>query len=305
MTYKNPHLHMRWLSIAVRFILDDVDEFVERMRQHHPEMVLFARVLHFSGSARDAPYIGIPVRFWRDVRHYKEDPYLAGGLLPQGLALRIPWPEERNSDDPERLIGGRLRRAYEDGRPTFRRFGRTVYLSTGLRDDIAFANREAIAEITGVSLGDVPEIRFFTHGLATMTFEILHDADDPDMVNFVALVRHCLRGLGASSQASYDVLTGEPMEIFRTLPHSKRLLQRCALEDHLYAGPSCQMGNRVFFSGPAPTLLKSIRATHGLEYGRKTDPNAVPKYERLALYRRHLANKVQRLPDAVTNGLRV
>ena len=302
MTYKNPHLHMRWLSIAARFILDDVDEFVERMRRHHPEMVLFARVLHFSGSAHDAPYVGIPVRFWRDVRHYKEDPYLAGGLLPQGLALRVPWPEERNSDDPERLIGGRSRKAYEDGRPAFRRFGRTVYLSTGLRDDVAFANREAIAEITGVHLREVPEIRFFTHGLATMTFEILHDADDPDMVNFVSLVRHCLRGLGASSEASYDVLTREPRHTFKTLPYSKRLLQRCALEDDLYSGPSCQIGNRIYFSGPAPKLLKSLRLAHGLPYGRETDPSAVPKYDRIASHRDPVARPL-RMPDAVTYGL--
>lgn len=300
MTYSNPHLRMRWTDIAGRFFLDDVDEFVERMRQHHPEMVLFARSVHFRPILNRESYVDVPIKLWEDARHYDEDPYLAGGLPACGLALRIPWPEDLAGGEIEQLVGGnRQRKLYEDNRETFRRFGRTVYFSTGMSEEIAVANREVIAEITGVPLGKVPEIRFLKHHRNRIGFEVLHDADDPDMVAFVALVRHCLRGLGATTACAYDVLTGEPVHTFNMLSESKRWLRRCALEEHLYSGPASQMGNRVLFTGPAPLTLKKWRLEAGLAYGRNTDPKLIKKLDRAAMRKLFHEGLDKRLPDEI------
>lgn len=302
MTYSNPHLRMRWTEIAARLLLDDVDEFVERMRQHHPEMVLFARSMHFRPIVRGDEYADAPVRFWENTRHYDEDPWLAGGLPAGGLALRVPWPEDFTGTDPRRLIGGRHRKAYEDGRAAYRRFGRTVYFSVGVSEEIAFANREVIAEITGVPLSAVPPVRFRKHRMTRLGFEILHDSEDPDLVDFVRLVRHCLRGLGTTVSGAYDVITGEPVFASDTLSESKRWMKRCALEEHLYHGPSCRTGDRVLFSGPAPAALKKWRLEAGLPYGRKTGPESIEKFDRMGLVARHQAGLDFRLPDSIEHG---
>jgi hypothetical protein len=299
MTYSNPHLRIRWTDIAVRFFLDDVEEFVERMRQRYPEMVLFARSMHFRPATKPESYVNLPIKLWNDARHYDEDPYLEGGMPACGIALRVPWPEDIIAGDLERLIGGRQRKAYEDDRVAYRRFGRTVYFGTGMNEEIVCANREAIAEITGAPLGIVPEIRFLKHHMSRVGFEILYDIDDPDMAAFVAIVRQCLRGLGATTACSYDVLTGEPVHSFGVLPESKRWLRRCAQEEHLYSGPASQMGNRVLFMGPPPLMLKKWRLEVGLPYGRKTDPKTVKKLDRIGLRKLHHEGLDRRLPDAV------
>lgn len=302
MTYTNPHLNMRWMNMATRLLLDDVDEFVERIRQHHPEMVLFARSMHFRPISEADKYPGAPVKFWESVRHYDEDPYLAGRLPACGLALRIPWPEDFSSNDPEQLIGGRWRKAYTDDRATYRRFGRVVYFGAGVSEEIAFANREVIADIARVPLNAVPPIRFLKHSLTRLAFEILHDSADKDLVDFVRLVRHCLRGLSVTGAGAYDVMTREPIYTHDVLSESKRWMKRCALEEHLYCGPACRTGRRVLFTGPTPMALKKWRVEACLSYGRSTDPKQIRKLDTKALRARYQAGLDMRLPSSIEKG---
>lgn len=299
MTYFNPHLRMRWTDIPARFLFEDVDEFVERMRQLYPDMVLFARSMHFRPPSEADKYLTVPIKFWQNAGHYREDPYLAGKLPAYGLALRVPWPEDFSGHDPERLIGGRGRKAYEDGRAQYRRFGRTVYFGMVISDEIVFANREVIAKITGIELANVPPIRLRKHRLTRMGFEILHDSEDPDLIAFVRAVRHCLRGLGVTTAGSYDVITGEPVHTSDTLTESKRWMKRCALEEHLYCGPASRIGDHVLFTGPAPAALKKWRHEANLPYGKATDPKTLEKLDTRALMARHREGLISRLPDSI------
>lgn len=182
MTYGNPNLSLRWHEVGARLLLADMDEFVERLRIHYPELVLFPRCLHHRPNLKGDLYENVPIRFWNSPSHYCADPLLEAGLSPHGLVLRIPWPEDFRSGDPERLIGGRNRHAYEDGPERFRRFGRVVYLSAGVSEEIVTVDRSAIAEFMRIDLADIPEIRFFRHHMSCSNLGLLYDAGDPEMV---------------------------------------------------------------------------------------------------------------------------
>ena len=298
MTYGNPHLPLRWYDLRPRLLLEDIEDIVERLRRFYPELVLFPRGLHL--HALPVPgYDTVPVRFYANPREYEDDPWLEGGLSPYGLALRVPWPDESASQDPERLIGGRGRYPYKDDRQVYRRFGRVLYLSSGICQEIVHANKSAIADITGVSARDIPDIRYFRYFMSQTSVEFLHDSSDPDMVSFVRHVRLSMRGLTTTTNACYDVITGEPVYAFPVLAESKRWLRRCALEDHLYSGPGARSGNRVLFMGPTPRLLKKWREEAGLPYGKLTNPKEVKTLDRAAMRQRHQAGLNERLPDSI------
>ena len=298
MTYRNPHLRMRWQDSRPRLLREDINEIVERLRIIYPDLVLFGRGLHLHGI-REPRYETAPVKFYVSHSDYVENPWLQDGLSPYGLALRVPWLEDIADGDPERLIGGRHRRAYEDDAATYRSFGRVVYLSSGINEEIVHANKGVIAEISGVNEHQIPDIRYFRHSESQVSVEFLYDADDPDVLAFVQNVQHCMRGLTTSVEAAYDVLTGEPIHAFPTRPASRRWHRQCALEDHLYLGPDSFTGNRVEFIGPHPRLLKKWREEAGLPYGRKTDPRALKTLRGLALRKETLAANTKRLPKAI------
>ncbi len=298
MTYGNPHLRMRWQDLTPRSLREDISEIVERLRLIYPDLVLFGRGLHLHGI-REPRYETVPVKFYANHSDYVDNPWLDDGLSPYGLALRVPWPEDIVDGDPERLIGGRQRRAYEDDRATYRRFGRVVYLGSGMSEEIVYANKSVIAGISGVTESDIPDIRYFRHSTSQESIEFLFDADDSDLLAFIRNVRHCMHGLTTSVGAVYDVLTGEPIHAFPTRPASLRWHRQCAIEDHLYLGPNGFTGRRVEFIGPNPRLLKKWREEVGLPYGRKADPKSIKTLGGLALRQETSSANTRRLPDAI------
>lgn len=289
---------MRWQNLRPRLLREDISEIVERLRIIYPELVLFPRGFHLHG-VREPRYDTAPVKFYADHGDYVDNPWLEDGLSPYGLALRVPWPEDIASGNAERLIGDRARRAYEDDTLRYRRFGRVVYLSSGMNEEIVHANRRVIAEIAGVKEDDIPDIRYFRHFTSQVSVEFLYNADDADLLAFVQNVRASMRGLTTSTNAIYDVITGEPVSTFSTRAESIRWQKRCALEDHLYLGPNASTGSRVEFIGPNPRLLKKWREEAGLPYGRKTDPKLVKKLDRLALRIEAQAGNSKRLPNEI------
>jgi hypothetical protein len=299
MTYGNPSLSLRWHEVGARLLLADMDEFVERLRVLFPELILFPRCLHHRPSLNGELYENVPIRFWDSPTHYRSDPILAGGLSPHGLILRIPWPEDLRSGDPERLIGGRNRHAYEDGPETFRRFGRVVYLDAGMSEEIATVDRSAIADFLRIDLTEVPAIRFLRHYTSRTNIGFLYDAGDREMLQFEKLVRSCLNGLTTTVEGSYDIITKEPLDTFKAVGTSLRLLKRCALEDDLYVGPGANQEGRVSFIGPAPRLLKQVRAEVGMPYGRITLPKDVKKLTRLDFAARREQGLDKRLPKSI------
>lgn len=289
---------MRWQNLRPRLVFEDIEDILARLRQVYPELVLFPRVFHFP-DRQEPRYTTMPVRFYPELRDYLERPWLEGGLSPYGLALRVPWPEDIASGDPERLIGGRNRRAYEDDVAAYRQFGRAVYLDCGISQEIVPANRRAIAELLNIKEDEVPEVRWFRHYMSQNNIELLYNSADPDITAFVKTVRQCMRGLTTSTNAAYDVLTGEPIHNFPTRLESLRWLRRCALEDNLYLGPGVFRDGKVLFSGPPPRLLKKWREEAGLPYGRQTDPKDVVLLDRLEMRKLHHAGRSKRLPKSI------
>jgi hypothetical protein len=298
MTYSNPHLRMRWQDLAPCLLDDDFHEIVERLRAKYPELVLFARGFHFPDH-REPRYATMPVRFYRDYSSFAADPWISHGVRPLGLALRVPWPEDVASGDPERLIGGRKRHAHEDDVAGYRRYGRTMYLGGSVGGEIVSANRQVIAEIAGIDVNLVPDVRYFRGRLARSSVEFLYNADDDDYLGFMHKVKVCMRGLTTSVEAAYDVITGEPVHGFATRPTSLRWLRQCALADNLYTGPSGYSGQRVEFTGPHPKLVKKYRLEAGLPYQLKTDPQSVKKLGRSALMARIRSENTKKLPDSI------
>lgn len=119
------------------------------------------------------------------------------------------------------------------------------------------------------------------------------------MVEFEKLVRSCLKGLMTTVEGSYDIITKEPLDTFKTLGTSLRLHRRCALEEGLYIGPGANQEGRVSFIGPAPRLLKRVRTEAGLPYGRKTLPKDVKKMTRLDFAARRKLGLSKRLPRSI------
>lgn len=298
MTYGNPHLRMRWHDLAPRLLNDDMDEIVERLRVAYPNLVLFPRGLHFPDH-REPRYATMPVKFYASFRDYVGNPWLEDRLSPLGLALRVPWPDDVASCDPERLIGGRKRLAYEDGIATYRRFGRIVYLSSGISEEIVAANKGPIAEIVGVAEAKIPDIHYFRYGLSRSNIEFLYDTGDKDMQEFVRTVRSCMRGLTTSTSAVYDILTKEPVRAFSSRPQSLRLNRQCALVDNLYLGPCSSTGRRVEFIGPHPKLARRWREQAGLPYLSTTDPRSLKLLDRLALINLAKEEGSKRLPSTI------
>lgn len=298
MTYSNPYLPMRWQNLRPRLLFEDIEEIVARLRLIYPDLVLFARGLHIH-ARREPRYATTPIRFYSGLRDYLENPWLEDGLSPYGLALRVPWPEDIASGDPERLIGGRHRRAYEDDIDAYRRFGRVVYLDSGISQEVVLANRSAIAQILHVDEVKVPNIRWFRRYTSQNNIEFLYNSADPEMTAFVTNVRQCLRGLTTSVNAAYDIMTGEPLFGFPTRQESLRWLRRCALEEDLYLGPSSLFDGKVLFSGPPPRLLKKWREDAGLAYGRITDPKDVKTLDIRTLRQQHHVGLSRRLPQSI------
>jgi|JI10StandDraft_1071094.scaffolds.fasta_scaffold29025_3 hypothetical protein len=298
MTYSNPYLPMRWLNLRPRLLFEDMQDIVTRLRLIYPELVLFPRALHFP-DRKEPRYATMPARFYSGLKDYSDDPWLEGGLSPYGLALRVPWPEDIACGDPERLIGGRERRAYEDDVGTYRRFGRVVYLDCGISQEIVPANRQAIAELLNVNEDDVPAVHWFRHCLSQNSVEFLYNSADPEMKTFERNVRQCMRGLTTGTSAAYDIMTGEPMYSFPTRLKSLRWLRQCALGDNLYLGPVAFFSGRVLFSGPSPGLLKKWREEAGLPYGKVTNPADVKMLDHQALRQRHHAGQSKRLPRSI------
>ncbi len=289
---------MRWQDLAPCLLDDDFHEIIERLRVIYPELVLFARAFHFPDH-REPRYATMPARFYKDFLSFVADPWVAEGVRPFGLALRVPWPEDFSSGDPERLIGGRKRHAYEDDVAGYRRYGRTMYLGGSVGRQIVSANRQVIAEIAGIDVSLVPEIRYFSGVRSRSSVEFLYDADDVDCQDFIRNVRLCMRGLTTSVEATYDVLTGEPLYAFPSRPTSLRWLQRIALEDNLYTGPSGYAGRRVEFMGPHPKLVKKCRLEAGLPCLPKTDPQSIKTLKRPELMARIRADGSRRLPSSI------
>lgn len=298
MTYSNPHLRMRWQDLAPRLLDDDFHDIVERLRVIYPELVLFARGFHFPDH-REPRYATMRIRFYKDYLSFVANPWIADGVRPLGLTLRVPWPEDIASGDPEQLVGGRKRLAYEDDVAVYRRYGRTMYLGGSIGREIVSANKQVIAEIAGIDVSLVPDIRYFRGRQARSSIELLYDADDADYLDFVRNVRLSMRGLTTSVEATYDVLTGEPLYAFPARPTSLRWLRRCALEDNLYIGPSGYAGRLIKFMGPHPKLVKKYRLEAGLSFLPKTDPQFIKTLNRPALMARIRADGSKRLPDSI------
>jgi len=267
MTHRNPFVRMRWLQIRPRLTRHDIACFQERMRELYPELVIFPRRYHFHelGEETHRP------EFIEDmISHFEPrlDPAAKFGYcVGEPVALRVPWPDDIASGNPQRLIGRPHRRPFSDSPEAFRRFGRTIYLDSG--SSLCFTGETIRVEPSLLLPHSKPGTRMAPVSLLVdcdgCHIELPHDRDDPEVDSFVKASTRIINALTSTSVCYYDLVTGEALFIKRTQPTSRSFLKRCAVEPRLYLSLGHGTVNgHPFAIGPTPAQIRRWRREAGL-----------------------------------------
>lgn len=282
MSRKNEFVRMSWWDVAPHLTLHDVATLQTELRRLYPTLVMFPRSYHFH-ELGDEPRR--PEFIHNMVEHFtpklsSDGEYTANN----GLALRVPWPEDIATGNPQRLFGRPHRRPYQDSKEAFRRFGRTVYFrAPTLMSGMMLSSIKlkpspyAIATAFSIPIEAVPHIRLLA-SLGSFDAEIPYDTKDPEVTTFAKSVSSILSKLTVRTSCAYDGLTREPIYTYSHQPISKHFLKQCALETDLHLHLEGLSKNRLLFNGPTPAQRWKWRREAGLPPEKKPAPLQVPKF---------------------------
>lgn len=281
MARRNEFVRMSWWDAAPHLTMPDVVALQSELKRLYPTLVMFPRSHHFHELGQE------PRRpeFVDDmVEHFKPKLNPAGQYVHNyPLALRVPWPEDIATGNPQRLIGRPHRRPYQDSKEAFRRFGRTVYFRESMRDSHMMLSgltiappRSAVAAALNLPEETIPPFRILA-SLGGFGVELPYDTEDPEVTAFAKTVSSILGKQTVRTSCIYDGMTREPILTYSHMPISKRFLQRCAVEPdlHLHLDGVCQ--ERLLFCGPTPAQRWKWRREAGLPPEPKPAPSQVPK----------------------------
>lgn len=283
MTRKNPFVRMSWIESYPHLTQDDVAILQAELKHLYPTLVMFPRSYHFHklGDEPRRP------EFIDDmVKHFLPTIDLKWGYRwGEAIAVRVPWPEDITTGNPQRLIGRPHRQPFDDSKEAFRRFGRTVYF----KPDIGIS-RMMLCGITvqppvelflahcSIAAKDMPSFQFLG-SLGGFHIEMPHDTEDPEVVAFVKSVSSIVNKLTTRTACLYDGITGNALVSWSGQPVSRSYMRRCALEPHLYlyCNYSTYDGHPLF-TGPTPAQRRKWRREAGLSDDVARPPISVPKF---------------------------
>jgi hypothetical protein len=299
MARKNEFVRMSWWEVAPYLTMPDVAALQSELKRLYPTLVMFPRSHHFHELGQE------PRRpeFVDDmVEHFK--PKLSADSKyahNYALALRIPWPEDIATGNPQRLIGRPHRRPYQDSNETFRRFGRTVYFrAPTTQSGMMLASitiqppPAAVASAFDIPLEVIPSFRTLA-SLGGFGVELPYDTEDPEVTAFAKIVPGILSRQTVRTSCIYDGMTREPVLTYSHMPISKRFAQQCAVQPDLHLHFDGIYQGRPLFCGPTPAQRWKWRREAGLPPERKPAPLQVPKllpHESLKWWREN----VRRIP---------
>ncbi|WP_374369965.1 hypothetical protein [Dongia sp.] len=299
---KNPFVRMNWLQRAPRLVQDDVMVLQLELRRLYPQMVLFPKRYHFHELGQE---VGRPAFIEDMIEHFQ--PWIKassrfGYTSGEPIAVRVPWPEEIASNNPQRLIGRPHRRPFDDSPEAFRRFGRTVYF--GPRSSICYSG--IILDlpnelIVGTGENSKSNIRVLAE-CDGFEMEIPYDTEDEEVVAFVKSITSIITRLGSSAYCYYDCVTGEALFMLHAHPASKSFMKRCAMEPglYLYLEHGTVNGHPIGI-GPTPAQRRKWRREAGLGDDPKLqNPPSITLPEYSAWHR----DRLQKYPDEVFKELR-
>nr|WP_298683277.1 hypothetical protein [uncultured Dongia sp.] len=281
MTRKNPFVRMNWIENYPHLIHHDVAVLQNEMKKLYPTLVMFPRAHHFHELGAEPRR---PELIHNMVEHFTPRVGPKGGYISgQALAVRVPWPEDIATGNPQRLIGRPHRRPFDDSKEAFRRFGRTVYfhqvhsVSMMLFCGITIQPPPALlAMIGGIKSEDMPPFRYLAC-LGGFHVEMPHDTEDLEVVAFVKSVSSIINRLTTRTSCAYDGFTGEPLITYSHQPISRYFAKLCASERYLYRSINGVYQGHLCLSGPTPAQRWKWRRELGLSPGPKPAALSIPK----------------------------
>lgn len=281
MARKNEFVHMSWWDASPHLTMPDMAVLQLELKRLYPTLVMFPRSHHFHELGQE------PRRpeFVDDmVEHFRPKLNAAGDYTYNyPLALRVPWPEDLATGNPQRLIGRPHRRPYEDSKEAFRRFGRTVYFRESMRESHLMLGgitieppREIVAAAFDIPIEAIPSFRVLA-SRGGFNVELPHDTEDPEVAAFAKTVSGILSKQTVRTSSLYDGMTREPVLTYSHMPISKHFVRQCAIEPDLHIGLDGIYQGRPLFCGPTPTQRWKWRREAGLPPEPKPAQLQVPK----------------------------
>jgi hypothetical protein len=282
MTRKNPFVRMSWMEDYPYLVHQDVAVIEAELKKLYPTLVMFPRPHHFHELGEEPRR---PEFINNMVEHFLPKIGPAGGYSAgRAIALRVPWPEDIATGNPQRLIGRPHRRPFDDSKEVFRRFGRTVYFDArSNKSDMLLCGitiqptAELFAAYCGLPARDMSPFRYLgtTDGFKV---EMPHDTEDPEVVSFVKTVSSLVNRLTVRTSCLYDGVTGEPLVVYSHPRISKSFSRRCAVEPFLYHHFFGVYRGHPAFLGPTPAQRWKWRREFGLPAEPKPARLSVPTF---------------------------
>jgi hypothetical protein len=281
MTRKNPFVRMNWIENYPHLVHQDIAVLQNELRKLYPTLVMFPRAHHFHelGAEPRRP------EFIHDmVEHFTPRVGPKGGYMSgQAMAVRVPWPEDIETGNPQRLIGRPHRKPFDDSKDAFRRFGRTVYFRQAYSESMMLfcgitiqPPPELFAAIGNVKSTNIPPFRYLAC-IGGFHVEMPYDTEDPDVTAFIKSVSGIVNRLTTRTSCVYDGMTGEPLVIYSHQPISRSFSTRCAVERHLHRDIRGFYRGHPCFSGPTPAQQWKWRRELGLPAEPKPAALSGPK----------------------------
>lgn len=217
-----PVARVRRISSEAVLCMDDIESFSALLRAEWPEAVYF--FLNFkTGRHRPPKYPDDQsIVLYSTLRESVEAAMAAHSPRPE-IVCRWPWPEELDSGDPERLIGGReFPDAAFDLAIQYRALGRwfsVQYASEGYVDPRTHLDRAGEPYILGRGTLDpkaYPPFELLIPGRDAHSpfseFFSLYDLNDPETMAFSKRAHVLWRRLSTKAVSIYDPSTGNVVE---------------------------------------------------------------------------------------------
>ena len=282
MTRINPFVRMSWIEDYPYLVQQDVATIEAELRKLYPTLVMFPRSYHFH-ELGDEPRK--PTFIDNMVENFMPKIGPGGGYYSgRAIALRVPWPEDIATGNPQRLIGRPHRRPFDDSKDAFRRFGRNVYFDTHTsHSEMLLCGitiqppAELFASCYDVPAKDMPSFRYLG-AIDGFKVEMPYDTEDSEVVTFVKTVSSLINRLTVRTACLYDGITKEPLATCSHPRISKNFSQRCAVEPNLYRGFFGIYRGHPAFLGPTPAQRWKWRREFGLPAEPKPAALSVPKF---------------------------
>ena len=105
MTRKNPFVRMSWIESYPHLTHEDIAVLQAELRRLYPTLVMFPRAHHFHERGEEPRQ---PEFIDDMIAHFQPRIDLKWGYRSGGaIAVRVPWPEDIATGNPQRLIGRR------------------------------------------------------------------------------------------------------------------------------------------------------------------------------------------------------